>query len=102
MDDLFLGLSYKIEKEGFRKEPFGSKQKITALHSLSTKSFIVKYQADWKDIFKNTDLTVHALADMKGNIQNFFGRGNDTYFDRTGDFRTFYRVNFSFYKRQET
>lgn len=98
VDDLFLGLSYKIEKEGFRKEPFGSKQKITALHSLSTKSFIVKYQADWKDIFKNTDLTVHALADMKGNIQNFFGRGNDTYFDRTGDFSTFYRVNFSFYK----
>lgn len=98
LDGISLGLSYKIEKEGFRKEPYGSMHKITALHSLSTRSFIVEYESEWKEVFKNTDLTVNGLADMKGNILNFFGRGNDTYFDQTGDFRRFYRTNFSFYK----
>lgn len=98
LDGLLPGLSYKIEKEGFRKEPYGMMQKITALHSLSTRSFIIEYNAEWKGVFKNTDITVDGLADMKGNILNFFGRGNDTYFDQTGNYRRFYKVNFSLYK----
>lgn len=98
VDGLFLGLSYKTEKEGLSKEQYKSKQKITALHSLSTRSFILSYEAEWKEVFKKTDLTIDALADMDGNIQNFFGSGNDTYFDQSGDFRTYYRVNYSFYK----
>ncbi len=98
IDGISLGVSYKIEKEGFRKDPYGSMQKISALHSLSTRSFIVEYDAEWKGIFGNTDLIVNGLADMKGNIINFFGRGNNTDFNQTGDFRRFYRVNYSFYK----
>ncbi len=98
IDGISLGLAYKIEKEGFRKEPYGSMQQISAMHSLSTKSFVVEYQAEWKEIFRNTSLTMNGLADMKGNIMNFFGRGNDTDFNQTGDFRKFYRVNYSFYK----
>ena len=93
IDGISLGLSYKIDA----KES-GSFQKIKALHSLSTRSFVIEYEADWKKIFGSTDLTVKALADMQGNIMNFFGRGNDTEFDQTGDFRKFYRVNFSFYE----
>ena len=98
MDGLFLGLSYKITKEGFHKDPFGSVQQITVLHSLSTTAFILKYDAEWKKIFRNSDLTVNALADMKGNILNFFGSGNDTRFDQTGDYRRYYKVNYSFYR----
>ncbi len=98
IDGISLGLAYKIEKEGFRKEPYGSMQQISAMHSLSTKSFVVEYKAEWKEIFKNTNFTINGLADMKGNIINFFGRGNDTDFDQTGNFRRFYRVNYSYYK----
>ncbi|MEJ7779121.1 MAG: BamA/TamA family outer membrane protein [Daejeonella sp.] len=98
IDGLSLGLSYKIEKEGFRKEPYGSMQKISALHSLSTRSLVVEYDAEWIGVLRNTDLIINGLADMKGNILNFFGRGNDTEFNQTGDFRRFYRVNYSFYK----
>ncbi len=98
VDGISAGLSYKIENEGFRKEPYGSMNKISALHSFSTRSFILSYEAEWKELLKNTDLSIHALADMNGNILNFFGRGNDTYFNQTGDFRTFYRANYSFYK----
>lgn len=98
IDGISIGLAYKIEKEGFRKEPYGNMQKTSAIHSLSTKSFVVEYKAQWKEVFRNTDLTVNGLADVKGNIINFFGRGNDTEFNQTGDFRKFYRVNYSFYK----
>jgi hypothetical protein len=98
IDGISLGLSYKIEKEGFRKEPYGSMQQISAMHSLATKSFVVEYKAEWKEIFRNTNFAMNGLADMKGNIINFFGRGNDTDFNQTGDFRRFYRVNYSFYK----
>ncbi len=98
IDGILLGLSYKTEKEGFRKSPHGSMQQIKVLHSLSTKSFIIEYKGDWKEVFRKTDFNLSALADMKGNILNFFGRGNDTEFSQTGNFRKYYRVNFSFYK----
>ncbi len=98
IDGISLGLSYKIQQEKSSGDNGGSFQKIKALHSLSTSSFVVEYDADIKDIFRKTDLTIKALADMNGNIINFFGLGNDTRFDQSGDFRKFYRVNFSFYE----
>ncbi|MBC7913510.1 MAG: BamA/TamA family outer membrane protein [Pyrinomonadaceae bacterium] len=98
IDGLFLGLGYKITREGFRKEPYGSRQKFSALKSLNSKAIMLQYNAEWISIFKNTDLKIDGLADTRGNILNFFGRGNDTNFDQTGDFRTYYRANFSFYQ----
>ena len=98
VDGPFLGLAYTIKRPGFRKYPYASKQKISALKSLSSPAVMLQYNAEWISVFKKTDLTVDGLADMKGNILNFFGRGNDTFFDQSGDFRVFYRVNFSFYQ----
>lgn len=98
IDGISLGLSYKIQRDKSTDGRPGSFQNIKALHSLSTSSFVIEYEADIKDVFMRTDLAIKALADMNGNIINFFGLGNDTPFDQTGDFRKFYRVNFSFYE----
>lgn len=98
IDGISLGLAYKISSKEYEKAHPGSFQKIKALHSLTTKSFAVEYGANFKNVFKQTDFSIKALADMQGNIMNFFGRGNDTEFDETGDFRKFYRVNFSYYE----
>lgn len=98
IDGISLGLSYKIQPEKSANGQQGSFQKIKALHSLSTSSFVVEYDADIKNIFQKTDMTIKALADMNGNIINFFGLGNETKFDQSGDFRKYYRVNFSFYE----
>lgn len=98
IDGISLGLAYKITGKEYEKEHPGSFQKIKALHSLTTKSFAVEYGANFKNVFKQTDLSIKALADMQGNIMNYFGRGNNTEFDETGDFRKFYRVNFSYYE----
>ncbi|MES3018738.1 MAG: BamA/TamA family outer membrane protein [Bacteroidota bacterium] len=98
IDGISLGLSYKIQQDKSTTGQPGSFQKIKALHSLSTSSFLVEYDADFKNIFRNTDMTIKALADMNGNIMNLFGLGNETEFDESGDFRKYYRVNFSFYE----
>ncbi len=98
IDGISLGLAYKISSERSEKEHPGSFQKIKALHSLFTRSFVIEYGANFKNLFNQTDLTIKALADIKGNIMNFFGPGNDTEFDQTGDFRKYYRVNFSYYE----
>ncbi|HEY1010967.1 MAG TPA: BamA/TamA family outer membrane protein [Daejeonella sp.] len=94
VDGISLGLSYKIETKGSAVNI----HKLKALHSLSTRSLVLAYDAEFAKVFKNTDIVVNALADLKGNIMNYFGKGNDTEFERTGDFRKFYRANFSFYK----
>jgi hypothetical protein len=96
-DGLFLGLTYKTRKEEFRKDPEGSVHSVTALHSLSTESFILKYKAEWLEVFTNSDITINALADVTGNIMNFYGRGNNTFFERANGHARYYRVNFSYY-----
>lgn len=98
VDGLFLGVSYKITGKQRGIPPFSSKQKISVLKSLKTKAIVFEYEGEWLSVFKNTDITFDGLADIRGNIMNFFGRGNDTYFDASGDFRTYYRTNFSFYQ----
>jgi hypothetical protein len=98
IDGLFLGVAYKNKKAGFRKDPYASLQKFSVVKSLGTKAIIFQYKGEWKTVFKNTDLAVAALADVKGNILNYFGIGNNTFFDQTGDFRKFYRVVYSYYQ----
>ncbi|MEJ6981816.1 BamA/TamA family outer membrane protein [Pedobacter sp. P351] len=98
VDGIFLGLAYSIKKEGFRKDPYGSKQKFSVLKNLNSRALILQYNAQWISVFKNTDFTIDGFADMKGNILNFFGRGNETFFDQSGDFRTYYRTNFSYFQ----
>jgi len=96
-DGVLLGLTYKIEKEGFRKFPYGSLQKITVLKSLTTKTFRIKYAAEFLQISPKTDFVINATADLPSNRFNFFGRGNETFLNKTGDFRRYYRVKFNYF-----
>jgi len=45
-----------------------------------------------------TDITLQASAFAPNNTTNFFGRGNETEFDKTGDYKTYYRTRFSLYQ----
>jgi len=98
VDGLFLGLGYKITKEGFRKEPYGNMQRISVLKSLNSKAIQLTYKSEWKSVFKHTDITIEGLADIKGNSMNFFGRGNNSFLDKSRDINTYYRTNFSYYQ----
>ena len=100
LDDGFIfsaGLKY-IKQEGFRKTPFASMHLLMAAHSFSTSAFRLMYKGEWIKTFGKADITVQAFANAPNNTINFFGRGNETPFTKTGDFKTFYRTRFSTYQ----
>src|SRR5688500_17373015 len=46
-DGFFLGLTFKTPEKKYPKQPDDDRHSFTALHSLSTKSFILKYKSEW-------------------------------------------------------
>lgn len=96
-DGLLLGIGVSAKHEGFRKLPFGNVQQLKLLSALDIKTFRIRYSGEWFKVLKNADLVVNATAFLPKNTINFFGRGNETAFNKSGDYRTFYRVKFDSY-----
>ena len=46
----------------------------------------------------NQTFYCNAIAKAPDNTQNFFGRGNETEFNKTGDYKKFYRTRFTIYQ----
>ncbi|WP_162618648.1 BamA/TamA family outer membrane protein [Pedobacter yulinensis] len=95
-DGLLLGATYKYTRqEGFRKVPFASSHRFTALHAFATEAFQLKYNGEWTHLVGNVDLIAELNLKAPNNTMNFFGRGNGTAFDRSGDYKRFYRTRFN-------
>jgi hypothetical protein len=97
-DGLLLGLSIKYTHQGFRKTPYSSVQQIHFNHSFSTDAFRFGYKGEWVKAAGNADLQLNVLAKAPENTQNFFGRGNETVFNKTGDYKRYYRARFAIYE----
>jgi Calcineurin-like phosphoesterase len=98
-DGLLIGAGFiHTEQEGFRKTPYASQYQLMVTHSFSTRAFSISYKGEWNRIFGNTDLTLQADAHAPDNTQNFFGTGNETGFDKSGDYKTYYRARFNIYQ----
>nr|WP_121273244.1 BamA/TamA family outer membrane protein [Pedobacter schmidteae] len=97
-DRLLLGLSYKIVQPGFRKFPVGSIHSFSFLHSFATEGFRFNYNAEMFRVWGKTDITLRADVFAPENSQNFYGLGNETKFNKTGDFVRYYRARFSLYQ----
>lgn len=100
LDDGFIfGAGFKFTKqEGFRKLPYTSTQQLLAGYSFSTGAYRIRYNGEWIHTFGKTDFTLQALAKAPNNTINFFGRGNETVFNKTGDYKRYYRTRFSTYQ----
>jgi hypothetical protein len=99
LDDGFIfGLGVKHTHQGFRKLPYGSVQQLTVAHSFSSGAYRIRYNGEWIKAISKADLVVNADARAPENTQNFFGRGNETAFDKTGEWKRFYRARFSLYQ----
>lgn len=102
-DGFLLGLGFRyIGKDGFRKLPYSTVQDVMLTHSFETKAFRVKYDGQWMQAIGKADITLDATIDAPANTQNFFGQGNETVLDKTGDYRKYYRVRFNFYQLDPT
>ncbi|RVU02756.1 hypothetical protein EOD41_02110 [Mucilaginibacter limnophilus] len=94
-DGFMLGAGFKyIHQEGFRKEPYNYSHQLMISHAFATKAFNVKYNAEWIDLIGKADIILQALVKAPDNTANFFGRGNETVFDKDREFR-YYRTRYN-------
>jgi hypothetical protein len=80
---LFLGLKWKIVKQGFRKDPYSSSNLIAVNHAINSSSWHIKYDADFLKAWGKTDLLIRSDALLPTSRTLFFGIGNNTVFDKT-------------------
>ena len=80
---LFLGPRLKIVKQGFRQEPYASKQVFFITRRIGPAAYHVKYNGDFLKALGNTDLLVRADAQLPTTRTLFFGLGNNTEFDES-------------------
>lgn len=97
-DGFYLGLGTQYTgRRGFRKSPYASRQQVMIAHSFSTDAFNLVFSSEWNHVLGHTDITLNGLVKAPNNTQNFFGRGNGTPFDKTGDYKRYYRTRFDRY-----
>src|ERR1700730_3224308 len=80
---IYIGPQYKIVKQSFRKEPYGSSQVFSANKALNASSWLFRYKADFIKAIGKTDLLVRAEYFFPTARTHFFGLGNETLFDKT-------------------
>ncbi|MGK2860570.1 MAG: BamA/TamA family outer membrane protein, partial [Chitinophagaceae bacterium] len=94
-DDGFLvGTGLWITRYGFRKQPYASDHKLTALFALARKAWQVKYHGEKIKAFGLADIVLNAQINNPV-LNNFFGFGNGTLLDKSKHV-SFYRVRYKF------
>ena len=58
----------------------------------------MSYKGEWIKLLGNADFMLNATVNAPNNTINFFGRGNETPFVKSGDFKRYYRTRFNTYQ----
>ena len=96
-DGVFLGAGFKYtHQRGFRTEPFNHTQLVSVSAALATGAVHARYRGHWKQLVGKADLVVDAAAHMP-RMQNFFGLGNSSVYDKSHRMR-YYRTHFETYR----
>jgi hypothetical protein len=74
------GVGLIMQKQGFRKYPYASKQEFWMDYSTGRKAFILSYNGDFKKVTGDYNLKINAQLLGPHNLSNFFGLGNETAF----------------------
>ncbi len=81
-DGIYLGASLRLIRHGFRKTPYKTMHQFVLSHSLSTNAFNIKYNADFMQALGKADLLIRSELKAPNNVQNFFGYGNTSMYDK--------------------
>jgi hypothetical protein len=92
-DALLLGTGFWFTNYKFRKEPYASNHRLTALFAVIRKAYQVQYNGELVDAFGKTDVLINAGI-IDPVLNNFFGFGNTTKIDYARSDR-FYRVRYN-------
>jgi hypothetical protein len=93
-DKLLLGLGFSKRTYGFRKVPFATDQKLTTLFAVNKAAYQVKYKGIFNQVLFDNDIVVNA-AYVSPTLNNFFGFGNSTAFDKAKG-AEYYRVRYNY------
>lgn len=97
-DGLAVGLAFKFTNPGFRKLPYGNAQSLSFLYSFATGAFKFNYTGEWIQALGKADFLIESNIYAPSNTQNFFGLGNETFFDESQDNISYYRARFNLYE----
>lgn len=100
-DGLFLGGGVFIKTDGFRKSPYATKHKILGNYAIGTSSYQFTYGLDIIDAFGKLDFSLSAEAKAPNFVNNFFGMGNETQYNKDIEER-YYRTRFEEYTVRPT
>jgi hypothetical protein len=91
-DRIHIGLGYKVEKEKWRKQPFGYSQEVNVKYSLMENAFSAEYKGIFTEAIGKWNLALYANYDWIRWI-NYFGVGNETErVFRGKEYRDYYRM----------
>ncbi|MBS1663141.1 MAG: BamA/TamA family outer membrane protein [Bacteroidetes bacterium] len=97
-DGVFLGVMFRYVTQGFHKDPYKQLHSLSLLHALSTKAYAFKYNFEAIHAIGTTDLLFDADVRAPENTINFFGLGNETFYDKSAkDGIRYYRARFNSY-----
>lgn len=98
-DGIIIGAGLKYTKqEGFRKYPYASMHQFTLSHSFALNAFRLKYASEWIHVIGKTDVMLNGLMRAPANKQNFFGLGNETFYDDENRSISYYRARMNTYQ----
>jgi len=98
-DGFLLGLGFRYTgKDGFRKLPYSTVQELMITHSFETNALRLNYDGQWIQSVGKADITLSAIIDAPDNTMNFFGQGNETVLNKSGDYHKYYRTRFDYYQ----
>lgn len=102
-DGVFLGGGVLNVNQGFRKEPFKAKHILMGSYAINTSSFNFKYDGKFTELIGKWDVEISADAKSPNYVNNFFGWGNESEFNKNiedepginvDDAIDYYRVRF--------
>jgi len=97
-DGFLLGLGFKYTGvDGFRKLPYSTSQSLLVTHAFASDAFRIQYTGEWIDVIGKADFVLKADLQGPANKTNFFGIGNETDLDKSGNYHRFYRARYDLY-----
>ncbi|WP_156176178.1 hypothetical protein [Hymenobacter terrenus] len=92
-DGVFLGAGILTKRPGFRKEPWGSTQRLTGNVALGTGAFSFAYAGQFTHVVGRYDVQLTADVQAPNYVRNFFGLGNKSAYNPDINI-SYYRVRF--------
>jgi len=93
-DKFMIGVGFAMHTYGFRKDPYATQQKISALYALNGGAYQIKYFGEFNEVLGKYDVVVNAEY-YNPVLNNFFGLGNETVKDPTKSL-DYYKVRYKY------